>query len=251
MRQSMQSYAQIACSPSVAGQQQLTPTDSATSGVAHKNSCCSVGVLSTEDKPDTPTRQTYAHKELQNKQLLRNQKAMTVICSNVPEPTSESLKGRQAEEQNRWAEITSALGLKVLPTGLTRLSRNPSSPHLGEPRLLRVTFGNTRELEDVLLARHLLVNSSVSARIFPDRPWAERQKHKSNPSSSRQNEMKKVVLVHGVPELKHDDSSERQKHDIEEWRYIAELYDMKNVVAFDVTRLTASTNYQGSGPRIL
>ncbi|CAH8650258.1 unnamed protein product [Dicrocoelium dendriticum] len=98
---------------------------------------------------------------------------------------------------------------------------------------------------------HILVNSSVSARIFPERPWAEREKRKSNPSSSCQHGIKKAVPVNGVPELKHDDSSKRQKHDIEEWRYIAELYDMQNVVAFDVTSLIASTKYLGSEPRIL
>lgn len=34
------------------------------------------------------------------------------------------------------------------------------------------------------------------------------------------NRAKKVLLVHGVPELMHDDRSEIQKHDIEEWKYI-------------------------------
>ncbi|CAH8433925.1 unnamed protein product, partial [Dicrocoelium dendriticum] len=35
------------------------------------------------------------------------------------------------------------------------------------------------------------------------------------------------------------------------WRYITELYGMQNVVAFDVSRLASSPNYQGSGPKIL
>ncbi|CAH8611261.1 unnamed protein product, partial [Dicrocoelium dendriticum] len=77
MLQSMQSYAQIARSPPSVVGQQLTPTDSATNGVARKKACCSLGLSFTEDKPETPTQEICAHKELKNKQLVRNQMAIT------------------------------------------------------------------------------------------------------------------------------------------------------------------------------
>lgn len=108
-----------------------------------------------------------------------------------------------------------------------------------------------RDLEDVLLTCHTLVNSSVGARIFPDKPWAERQKRKSDPVTSRQSDAKKVLLVHGVPELKNADKCEQQKHDIEEWRYITEIYNIPNVVTVNVSRLAVSLNYRGTGPSIL
>lgn len=244
--QGTKNYAQVARTPLLAEQQYLTPSASATYGVADKKSRVSLAPPFQQDRKKAPTQ-----KELQNQHVLRKHETMTVICSNVPEPTSESLKGRQLEEQTRWTEICHALGLNIVPTGLTRLSRNRSSPHVDKPRLLRVTFGNTRDLEDVLLASHVLVKSSLNTRIFPDRPWEERQQRKSDPSASRNNEAGKVVLIYGVPELRHDDKCERHKHDVEEWKYITEIYNMQSVVAFDITRLAASPNYQGRGPKIV
>ncbi|VDP70909.1 unnamed protein product [Echinostoma caproni] len=75
----------------------------------------------------------------------------TVIFTNLPEPTSQSLRERQQDELNRWIEVCARIGVEAKPVSLTRLWRQPTSIHIGEPRLLRVTLASEEDVENVLL----------------------------------------------------------------------------------------------------
>ncbi|CAH8477288.1 unnamed protein product, partial [Schistosoma rodhaini] len=56
-----------------------------------------------------------------------------------------------------WGELIKRLELpRIEPLTVTRLTRGKDSNHLNHPRLLRVTLKNASDVEDVLLASHLL-----------------------------------------------------------------------------------------------
>ena len=178
-------------------------------------------------------------------------KSLTVICTNVPESINQSLKGRQDEERHRWAEICELIELKINPVSLVRLSRKPSSLHSSEPRLLRVGLSSEQELEDVLLSCHLLGKSSTNMRIILDRPWSERQKHKLDHEGAKIEESKRSLLVYGVPEPENGTETVNRKNDCVEWKFLQELYEVRNVLTTSIIRLPTSLKYLGSGPRIM
>ncbi|VDP16440.1 unnamed protein product [Echinostoma caproni] len=93
---------------------------------------------------------------------------------------------------------------------VVRLFRQPSSPQAGEPRLLRVTLKDEKDVENVLLSSHLLGNVSSRIRILPDRPWTGRMHYRTNPVDARESENKRVILIHGVQKLNDPDESTYQ-----------------------------------------
>lgn len=192
--------------------------------------------------PPAPGRKTETKKQ---------QETLTVICTNIPEPTSTSLATRREEEMQRWSALCKQLGTNVKPTTLTRLSRKKDSPHAGEPRLLRVTLEDMSDVETILLASYLLKETG-STRIYPDIPWTERVKRQAaEPHSAAEDKNKRAILIHGVPELEDTDKAANHLHDCGEWSYIQQLLELDNTLATDVFRLPRSPNYRGSGPRIL
>ena len=95
---------------------------------------------------------------------------LTVICTNVAEPTATSIKGRNDEDLLKWKHICQVMVVTIQPASLTRLSRHRSSQHVGESCLPRVTLRNMEDLEAILLSSHLLRKEASPVRIFPDMP---------------------------------------------------------------------------------
>lgn len=181
----------------------------------------------------------------------KNNEDLTIICTNVAEPKSISLKARHEEELKNWQTVCQSMGLNIHPSSLTRLSRPRSSPHAGEPRLLRVTLKNMKDVEDILLSSHLLRNESTAVRIFPDIPWSERQKIRKDPITAKTVHGKKMLMIHGIPESNDDNGWNKKEHDHHEWKFIQDLLGIKDVLTTRLSRLPHSPNYQGIGPRIL
>ena len=192
------------------------------------------------------------HKPIETKPSMRNKRDdLTVICTNVSEPTATSLKSRYDEDLQNWQLICQTLGIDVKPVGLTRLFRHRSSPHSGEPRLLRVTLKNMEDVETVLLSSHLLRKASLPIRVFPDIPWDQRQKTARDPMAAKISRNKTTVLIHGVPESPADNEWSKQEHDCQEWRFIQQLLGTENILTTGICRLPHSNNYKGTGPRVL
>ena len=64
-------------------------------------------------------------------------------------------------------------------------NRRKDSNHQNHPRLLRVTLKNASDVEDVLLASHLL-KSDGNVRILPDIPYTERNRTRNIPKEYRE-----------------------------------------------------------------
>ena len=205
----------------------------------------STSIRSTAQMPRTPN--AYQQRTTKAENVLD----LTVICTNVPEPTAKSLKERHQEEIQKWNELSNLMGVSVEPVSLTRLSRPPSSGHAGEPRLLRIQLKSLVDVEDVLLSAHILRSASLKTRIFPDIPWSQRQEKKENPEKAKKASEKKTVLIHGIPESQATDEKGKRAHDCQEWKFIQELIGTKDIVTTSVSRLPHSPNYKGTGPRIL
>lgn len=180
-----------------------------------------------------------------------NLEALTLICSNIPESDSPSLRERQEADKKSWSELCSVLEVNIHPVQLTRLSRPPKSPHAGEPRLLRVLLKNESDVETVLLAAFKLRLAKSVIRIYPDIPWRDRQLRKEDHKKDTRIDDFRAVFVHGVPELNDTDELKNKQHDCSEWRYIKELLGTDNIITTRLSRLPHSTNYKGTGPRIL
>ena len=177
--------------------------------------------------------------------------SFTLICTNIPESESPSLRERQEADRKSWSELCSVLELDVHPVQLTRLSRPPTSPHAGEPRLLRVLMKNESDVETVLLSAFKLRLAKSIIRIYPDIPWKERKILKDGAKFVTMDVDLRSVFVHGVPELKDADELKNKQHDCTEWKYIKELLGVDNIITTKIFRLPHSTNYKGNGPRIL
>ena len=177
--------------------------------------------------------------------------SFTLICTNVPESESPSLRERQEADRKSWSDLCSVLELDVHPVQLTRLSRPPRSPHAGEPRLLRVLMKNESDVETVLLSAFKLRLAKSVIRIYPDIPWRERKHRKDEAKVVTMDDDLRSVFVHGVPELKDADELKNKQHDCTEWKYIKELLGVDNIITTKIFRLPHSTKYKGNGPRIL
>jgi hypothetical protein len=143
------------------------------------------------------------------------------------------------------------MGVNAKPTALIRLTRKPHSPHINEPRLVRVALTSPTDVESVLLAAHLLRETS-STRIYPDIPWSERvTRHTTENPTAKADRNDRAIFIHGVPELNDSNNQLNYQHDCGEWKYIQEALQTSGVFTTEVTRLPTSPNYKGNGPRIL
>lgn len=212
--------------------------------------------VTTEWRTVTATQRVKHNKQSAAPRQKRNdhensQDTLTVICSQVPEPQSNSLATRRSEELEKWTELCTKIGVNITPVALTRLTRNKDSPHAAEPRLLRVKLNNMLDVETILLASHVL-KGDTKARIYPDIPWSERHKLRTTePKELNSEKNQRSIFIHGVPELEDDDKLANYLHDCGEWSYIQQLLKLDTIMATDVYRLPRSVNYRGSEPRIL
>ena len=176
---------------------------------------------------------------------------LTVICSNLPESSASSLRQREADDRQKWDEICSMIGISASPASLTRLSRHPQSPHQEKPRLLRVVLKSVGDVEKTLLSSALLRETGSDVRIFPDVPWEERQLRRVNPEAAKELRNKRVVIIHGVPELGDQDEATKRNHDCSEWRYIQEILGIEGIITTDVSRIKPPANRNKNGPPLL
>ena len=175
----------------------------------------------------------------------------TVICSNLPESTASSLCQREADDGKKWEEVCSSIGVSATPASLTRLSRHPQSPHKEKPRLLRVVLKSVVDVEKTLLSCALLRTTGSDVRIFPDVPWEERQLRRVNPEAAKELRNKRVILIHGVPELGDQDEATNRDHDCSEWRYIQGILGIEGIITTDVSRIKPPIHRINNGPPLL
>ena len=57
--------------------------------------------------------------------LTRNEANLSVICSNVPESNSASLKDRNSHDLTHWQTICDTIKVSAKPSAVTRLRRHP------------------------------------------------------------------------------------------------------------------------------
>lgn len=86
--------------------------------------------------------------------------SLSIICTNIPEPSSTTLQLRAAEERTKWSNLCQTLGIALIPQSIIRLSRKHTSPNYNDPRLMRVTLSTS---EDVETQTH-----SSRSQIFPE-----------------------------------------------------------------------------------
>lgn len=77
---------------------------------------------------------------------------LTVVCTKVPKPTSNSLKLKQLVDVNKQSSICDIIGVVVKSINLTRITCLVNSQHYGVPRLFRVVLTFTYEAEAVMLS---------------------------------------------------------------------------------------------------
>ena len=184
--------------------------------------------------------------------IVRRLKPLTVICTNIPESSETLLRNQRQHDADEWLKLCNNMSLPpISPLSLIRLRRHPSSPHNGKPRMLQVMLSKEEELEEVLLSAHLLKNNGNGlSRVFADVPFWERAARK-NQREKATNDDRSVILL-GVPEAKEDpEPAKDSNHDVQQWKYLAELTKVQGVVATNTFRIPKSPRYLGSGPRPL
>lgn len=176
---------------------------------------------------------------------------LTIICTNLPESEAFSLRDRQKDDLEKWHHLCETIGVKADVSSITRLHRQPKSPHEDSPRLVRIVLRTAKEVEDVLLAAHLLHKSDSKARIFPDIPWSEREMRRKNPEAARRYGDRKAIIIHGVPEPKTEDKTLARQHDCGEWRYIQELLGLQGILTTSINRMNPPEKLALKSPRLL
>ncbi|VDP62010.1 unnamed protein product [Schistosoma curassoni] len=134
-----------------------------------------------------------------------------------------------------WGELNKKLGLpRKEPLTVTQHTRGKESKHQNHPRLLRVTLKNATDVEDVLLASHLL-KSDGNVRILPDIPYSERNLIGNIPKESRDQFFRgRNIIVQDIPE---NTDPTQSKTDIREWEFIKQSLRLKHILTQHVTRL--------------
>ncbi|CAH8430476.1 unnamed protein product, partial [Dicrocoelium dendriticum] len=95
--------------PSTRGAKQLSPPTPMVSSKQRE--------LPTKSIKPTLTRQNHA--------------ALTLVCTNVPESKSGTIKGKLQDDRNQWSSICEAINIRVEPAMLQRVARHPTSVHSG------------------------------------------------------------------------------------------------------------------------
>lgn len=213
-------------------------------------------VTSTPSRVREPQHKAKTSTVSQIKNAPRKPVTHSVIVTNVAESSDPVLQSLHNHNLTMWEIICTIIGLPgVKPVSITRLTRHHSSPHSNMPRLLRVDLPSASILEDVLLSAHLLRESDLPARIYPDIPWTERATRRLH---RQQNVEPRIsgncsIIVHGIPEINDTNVTDlqRKRHDRDQWHYLSQLLSITEVVATDVRRLPRPPTYKGSAHRLL
>ena len=175
-------------------------------------------------RPTQPTNTLVLHSQTKTKgtNTAPSNKSTTkarddsLIIQGLPECPEAALHLREAHDRSLWADLCSKMDLNPInPKSITRLARKAGSLHAEKPRLIRVHFSDDPDLESVLLAAYKLVPLG-SVHIFPDIPWAERQRRK-NFNEAQSFDRARNVIIHGVPQSITNDPTD----DIEQWKYLS------------------------------
>ncbi|CAI2726671.1 unnamed protein product [Schistosoma spindalis] len=159
----------------------------------------------------------------------------SLIIMNLIDNPDLPLSLQDKNDRMLWGELNKKLELpRIEPLTVTRLTRGKDSKHQNHPRLLRVTLKNATEVEDVLLASHLL-KSDGNVRILPDIPYSERNLIRNVPKDSREKFFRgRNIIVQGVPE---NMDPTQANSDIREWKFIKQSLRLKNILSQHVMRL--------------
>ncbi|CAH8453908.1 unnamed protein product [Schistosoma bovis] len=159
----------------------------------------------------------------------------SLIIMNLVDNPDLPLSLQDKNDRMLWGELNKKLELpRIEPLTVTRLTRGKDSKHLNHPRLLRVTLKNATDVEDVLLASHLL-KSDGNVRILPDILYSERNIIRNVPKESREKFFRgRNIIVQGIPE---NADPTQSNSDIREWKFIKQSLRLKHILTQHVTRL--------------
>ncbi|VDO94878.1 unnamed protein product [Schistosoma margrebowiei] len=171
----------------------------------------------------------------------------SLIIMNLKDNPDLLLSLQDKNDRIFWGELNKKLELPgIEPLTVTRLTRGKESKNQNHPRLLRLTIKNSTDVEDVLLASHLL-KSDGNVRILPDIPYSERNLIRNIPKESRQKFFRRGnIIVQGVPE---NTDPNQANSDIREWKFIKQSLRLKNILTQHVTRLAKKDG--DSRPRLM
>lgn len=143
---------------------------------------------------------------------------MSVIVFNIPEPLSTDLAEREQHDLEHWQAICHKLNISGSEhLRIQRLTRN-QHPTKIYPRLLKVTYGSSDNVEKTLLASSLSAPGLLgTVRIRADLTRSERLRRaaeaKTDAAESRQ---RRSIILRGIPESLDNTST----HDIQQWDYV-------------------------------
>ncbi|VDO50854.1 unnamed protein product [Schistosoma margrebowiei] len=159
----------------------------------------------------------------------------SLIISNLEGNPDLPLSLQDKNDRMLWGELNKKLKLpRIKPLTVTRLTRGKESKYQNHPRLLRATLKNATDVDDVLLASHLL-KSDGNEKILPDILYSERNLIRNIPKESRETFFcGRNVIVQGVPE-KMDPS--QANPDFREWKFTKQSLRLKNILTQHVTKL--------------
>ena len=212
----------------------------------------SLGSKSVENVNEFSPKNTRHHiysKSNSNTHTIKAAHTLSLTCTNVSESGATLFDAKRKHDLHCWYELCAQMALDpIKPASVTRLSRRPSSPHRGQPRLLRVTLQGEADVESALLHSYLINTSpDIACRIYADIPWWER---KTNNYLNKTN-LRTLTLL-GIPEdVVTAAAHERIEHDYKQWRYIADTLGTQNAVVVNTFRVPRSQNYKGDGPNPL
>ncbi|KAF8569903.1 hypothetical protein P879_07941 [Paragonimus westermani] len=175
----------------------------------------------------TQNRHKHVRESLANKSVTKSHYELSVICTNIKEPSDSLLQNRHKYDMEERLKLCKRMQLKpVEPVSLARLSRSPNSLHKNKPRLLKVTVRTEKDLERILLSAFLLQNGSEnSERIFADVPWWERSRKPGIQASIDDAEGRSLIIL-GVPETdEKSDKKMRNKHDFLRWKFLSDTLE--------------------------
>ncbi|VDP53433.1 unnamed protein product [Schistosoma margrebowiei] len=183
----------------------------------------------------TSKQQVIKHESAVKPGKLTTVRDDSLITMNLVDNPDLFLSLQDKNDRMLWGELNKKLELpRIEPLMVTQLSRGKDSKHLNHPRLLRVTLKNAIDIEDVLLASHLL-KSDGNVRILPDIPFCERNIIRNIPKESREKFFRgRNIIVQGIPE---NADPTQSNSDIREWKFIKQSLRLKHILTQHVTRL--------------
>ncbi|VDO55384.1 unnamed protein product [Schistosoma margrebowiei] len=158
-----------------------------------------------------------------------------LIVMNFKDNPDLPLSLQDKNDTMLWGELNKNLGLpRIEPLTVTRLTRGMDSKHQNLRSLLRVTLKNATDVEDVLLASHLL-KSDGNVRILPDIQYSERNLIRNIPKETRDQFLHgRNIIVQGIPE---NTDPTQSNSDIKEWKFIKQSSRLTNILTQYVTRI--------------